>query len=606
MRPLLLVTILLCQLASAPLRAQTFVLKTAEAGLSSAVRSNGVAVADYDLDGDLDVYFVGAYRYDPEDSTTWNRLFRNNGDGTFSDVTVEAGLRSTVVGPVIGTMGNNFGASWGDYDNDGDPDLFLANLGPDELYRNEGDGTFVNVTEQVGVAGDSADHNSSAVWWDYDLDGDLDLYVSAWIGTNRMYENIGDTFVDVTQTTTLGDTGWTWTSVPIDANNDGLPDLYVVNDFGANRLYQNLGNKTFRETTVAVALEDSGNGMGVAVGDYDNNGFFDIYVTNIGQLYPPTPNPLFTNTGDGYFVNKSLEMGVDDAGWAWGTEFFDCDHDGDEDLYVANGYFLDPGRNYLFVNMANPGGIYFLDRSAESGTNGRADARGLVVFDYDEDGDLDLLVANVRESPYLYENQSAVGNWLKVALEGTTANRNAFGAVVRVTAGSRTFHRHYDGVDFLGQSIQPLHFGLANAQVVDKVVVEWPGGGVDSVSQVAVNQTIQIIEGQGLVTGVPEPSRPSRMMIQRTFRLLGNFPNPFNGSTVIEFELPRAGSVQVVISTLLGERVRAIRKVFTSGGTYRIFWDGRDERGDPVSSGLYVYSVWFGDVRRSGRMVYLK
>lgn len=592
--------------------AQSFSLVTNEAGLSSATHTNGVAVADYDLDGNLDIYFVAHQQYDVNDPTTWNRLFRNNGDGTFSDVTAQAGVISRLSGQRGSPMGFKFGAAWGDYDNDGDPDLYLTNFGPNELFQNQGDGTFREVAQQAGVQGNSTDIHSSAVWWDYDRDGDLDLYVSAWGGastdyhftTNIMYENLGDgTFQDVTQATALGDTGRTWTALPIDANNDGWLDLYVINDFGANRFYLNLGNKTFREETRAFALEDSGNGMGVTVGDYDNNGFFDIYLTNIGDLVPPTPNALFHNTGEGYFLNRSTQLGVDNAGWAWGTEFFDCDNDGDLDLYVVNGFKLEPGRNFFFLNLLNQGNLTFLNRSQETRTDGEAEARGLVVFDYDNDGDLDMAVANFKAPAYLYKNVGQNQNWLKIKLIGTQSNRDAFGAIVRVTADGKTYHRYNDGVEFLGQSIQPVHVGLGQAQRVEEIRVEWPSGLVETVHDLAVNQTVVIKEGVGLVTSVEVASQKS---IPDHFRLFGNYPNPFNGSTLIQFEIPRGGEVELLIANLLGQTIRKVTKYYSTAGKYQITWDGKDLTGKAVSSGMYFYQLRFGNREAKGRMVYLK
>lgn len=590
-----------CCLLPAALLAQSFELVTDQSGLSLPIRANGVAVADYDLDGDLDVYFVAISQYDEADLTTWNRLYSNNGDGTFSDVTLEAGVLSTLNGHPWSAMGNKFGAAWGDFNNDGYPDLFLTNVGPDELYRNNGDGTFTDVTVAAGVAGDDTSHNSSALWWDYDLDGDLDLYVSAWIGPNRMFENRGDeTFIDVTAASALGDDGRTWTSLPIDANNDGLLDLYVVNDFGANKFYLSLGNKTFREATAQFGLEDEGHGMGVALGDYDNNGFFDIYLTNIQGLNPPTPNPLFSNTGQGTFVNMSSAAGVEEAGWAWGTEFFDCDHDGDEDLYVVNGFMIEPGENSFFVNG---GSGNYLNRSTESGADGSAEARGLVVFDYDGDGDLDMLVANFREAPSLYRNVTAKQNWLQVELEGAVSNRNAFGAIVRVTANGKTYHRSNNGVDFLGQSILPLHFGLGNAQVAEEVVVTWPTGENQIFQNLWVNRTIRIKEGEGIITSVTPPTVE---LTPDSFQLLGNFPNPFNASTVVEFALPDPGSVDLRIYNLLGQELFSVRLNGLDAGSHRFRWNGTDRNGNPLGSGFYLYNIVYQDAVRTGKMLYLR
>ena len=588
------------------LAAQTFRLQTEQAGLDASFDNNGVAVADYDLDGDLDIYLVAYRQYDPDDETTWNRLYRNNGDGTFVDVTLEAGVLSRIAGFDKGGMGNKFGAAWGDYDNDGDPDLFLTNIGPELLFRNDGDGTFTDVTDLAGVAGQPEDESasSSALWWDYDIDGDLDLYVSAWAGAgspkiseNRMYENQGDgTFADVSAASGLADGGRTWTSIPLDADNDGLIDLYVVNDYGPNKFYVNQGDKTFLEATAAFGLDDEGHGMGVTVGDFNNDGFFDIYLTNIAEFYP---NPLFVNDGQGYFTEQAKAFGLDDAGWAWGTEFFDCDNDGDLDLYVANGFMIDPGNNFFFTNhLADRNLLSFEDTSAASGTDGGAEARGLAVFDYDNDGDLDLLGANWDAPPSLYHNQSSTQNWLKVRLEGTTSNRNALGAVVRVTMGDQALYRQNDGVDFLGQSLQPLHFGLGRAQTAEAVHVRWPNGTGETFYDIPANQTLIIKEGQGIATATEDiPTFPEDAA------LLGAFPNPFSHATAIDFSVPRAGTVTVTVYNLLGQAVFSTRETYPTPGRHRFTLDAAAHL---AASGTYLYRLTFENTVLSGSFVHLK
>jgi len=592
--------------------AQSFALKTNAAGFSVVEKTNGVAVADYDLDGDLDVYFVARQQFADADPGTWNRFFRNEGNGNFSDITLESGIVTppSVIEPNM--MGSKFGAAWGDYNNDGLPDIYLTNLGINRLYRNQGDGTFTDVTAATGVSGNGVSSYSSALWWDYDIDGDLDLYVSAWQGQNIMYENNGDgTFLNVTDASGLGDTKATWTSTLIDANNDGLMDLYVINDFRArNKLYINLGNKQFQEDALAFGLHDNGDGMGVDVADYNNDGFFDIYVTNITNVafYEET-NPLFTNTGAGGFVNLADQMEVAEAGWGWGTEFFDCDHDGDLDLYVVNGFDFNGGEadtsNFFFDNAADFDSLYFVDKSLQTGSGGGADARGLAVFDYDNDGDLDLLVSNVKQKPYLYENQTATQNWLKIQLEGTVSNRSAIGAIVKVVANGQSFHEQHDGVNFLGQSLQPLHFGLGDAQIAEEIVIRWPSGGEERVFNVAVNRSIRIRENSGIVTGIGDPETLGSAPPE-TFRLIGNFPNPFNGETHIAFNIPRPGEMNLIISDVLGKEIRNIHQQFSTAGENEIKWDGTDNRGIPASSGIYLYQLIFEGVQQSGKMLYAR
>ena len=585
--------IMLTGLFATDLAAQQFRMMTEDAGLTSVEKANGVAVADYDGDGDLDVYFVAYPQYDPAQEDTWNRLFRNNGDGTFADVTAEAGVESRLMGMPRGQMGNKFGAAWGDYDNDGDADLFLSQIGPDILYQNQGDGTFIDVAARANVAGIyNTNHDTSALWWDYDGDSDLDLYVSAWVGPNRLYENQGDgTFADVTATAGLGDTGQTWTSIPLDANRDGLLDLYVVNDFGANRFYRNEGAGVFADVTATYGLGDEGHGMGVTVGDFNNDGLFDIYLTNDSDYFL---NPLYVGTTDDHFYNDAQAMGVSDADWAWGTEFFDYDHDGDADLYVVNGFPTDPGTNVLFANMlTEQGQAVFENRSAASGTNGALDARGLAVFDYDGDGRLDLLVANWNGPPYLYRNETDVEGWLMIDLVGTTSNRNAFGATVSVTAGGRTLYRHHDGADFLGQSIKPLHVGLGAAEVVERIVVRWPSGIEEVVEGIAVNQRIRIVEGQGIATAteaLPE--------VAHGVALLGNAPNPFRAATTVSFQLSEAGEVEVAVFDVLGRRVRTLADSFLSAGTHRVSFEASG-----LPAGLYVVRLRAGGAVETQRVV---
>lgn len=551
---------------NADVTAQGFIQKTAEVGFSAAGNANGVAVADYDLDGDLDVYFVNWNLHDPSKPSTWSRLYRNNGDGTFTDRSTAPGAptaASVTGGPPRG-MGNKLGAAWGDYDNDGDPDLFLTNVGPEILYRNDG-GSFTDVTAEAGVAGpDDAVESSSPAWFDYDNDGDLDIYVSTWNGRNRMYENDGDgTFTDVTAATGLDNSGpnagSTWSSLPFDVSGDGLTDLYLVNDYGRNRIMVNQGDGTFADETAARGLEDTGNGMGVTLGDFDNDGTFDIYLTNIYFGPQIQWNPLFRNDGTGRFTDVSKQLEVENADWAWGTVFFDCDHDGDLDLYVANGFITQPAfHNRFFQNLLiETGTASFSNISAQSGTDGSGEARSAIAFDFDGDGDLDILVANARpgkdtnepNQPYLYENVSATQNWLQIDLEGAVSNRSGFGAVLRITSSNGTVYRHNDGVGYLGQNDAPVHVGIGPAASVDEIQVSWPSGLVESFSDIAVNQKITLIEGQGIVVDVDSEA----WLEANGPRIVSTFPNPFSHRLSIEMAIPEAGRYLIDVVNVLGQ-----------------------------------------------------
>ncbi len=595
--------------------AQSFALRTEEAGFGQnrISATNGVAVADYDRDGDLDVYFVAYAAYDPNDATTWNRLFRNRGDGTFliESRTPELAGRGEAV--AFSPMGYKLGAAWGDYNNDGWPDLFLTNLGPDQLFHNNGDGTFTEVTEAAGVAGTATHLSSSGLWFDYDRDGDLDLYVSIeedYASTdrdlrNRLYQNQGDgTFTDVSAVSGTADAGKTWTTVSFDINNDGLLDLYLANDFGPNAIYLNNGDGTFQNVTGIQTgpgeIGDPGNGMGLAVADCDGNGFLDIYLTNITEAGPNWPqfNPLFLNTGAAAFINGATDTGTHQAGWGWGTEFFDADHDGDQDLFVVTGNFQPDFENVFFRNRSDEGTFIFDNIAAALGMNDLPAARGLALFDYDNDGDQDVLISNVSEPPVLYENTRTQGHWLKVKLEGTASNHDAFGTTVEVFAGGTSYKRYHHGAQFLGQNLVPVHVGLADAAEVERVVVTWPNGVVEEIGAVEVNQTLTLREGEGLVDGTPTATDHAPA-VPEAVRLESSYPNPFRDRVHLRVETTTPGTLELHVFNALGQTARVVQQV-TGAGLHTFTWDATDDAGQPLASGLYFYKVKLDGMWSSG------
>lgn len=622
----LLMSVMFLLDALKPSFAQQFVRRTQEAGFAAVPRSNGAALADYDRDGDLDVYFVNPGIYQANDPSTWNRLFANHGNGTFLDVTAQAGVAgrnaNTTQNPT--GMGNKMGAAWGDYDNDGWPDLFLTHYGPIQLFNNNGNGTFTDVTAQSGITTRRNQLSSSALWFDYDNDGDLDLYISIYgeffstsaDRSNKLYENSGNgEFVDVSSASGAADKGITWTTVALDANHDGHLDLYLANDFGPNKFYLNNGDKTFQEKTADFGLEDPYHGMGLAVTDCDGNGYFDIYLTNITEAgFEQEINPLFLNTGQGLFYNYSVPAGVSQAGWGWGAAFFDCENDGDEDLFVATGNFTPEFPNEFFHNESEKGDFRFANVAHEAGVADSTVARGAAVFDYDNDGDLDLLISNFFEPPFLYENTATTGNWLRVKLEGTESNRDALGTEVEVWANGKSYKKYHHGAHFLTQSISPVHFGLRDAQSVERILVTWPSGFMEEFGAAAVNQTLTLKEKSGVVAVA---SGPDQIAINETtsrarpsgLRLLGNYPNPFNGATQIRFEIHAPGMVELTIMNAQGKIIRELRESYSYIGEKIIHWNGVDHDDNPVSSGIYFYRLTSSNGKRStevGKMLYLK
>ena len=297
----------------------------ASAGVDDAGTGEGAAWGDYDGDGDQDLYVVNY--------GSANKLYRNNGNGTFTEVGVSAGVADT---------GNGNGAAWGDYDNDGDLDLYLTNNGTNRLYRNNGNGTFTEVGAAAGVA--NVGYGIGTAWGDYDNDGDLDLYVVNYGSANLLYRNNGNgTFTEVGVAASVNNAGTGYAAAWGDYDNDGDLDLYLANNGTANRLYRNNGNGTFTEVGAAAGVADAGSGFGVAWGDYDNDGRLDLYLTNFGQ-----PNRLYRNNGNGTFTEVGAAAGVDDGGNGVGTAWGDYDGDGDLDLYMVN-----QGTNRLYRNNGN-------------------------------------------------------------------------------------------------------------------------------------------------------------------------------------------------------------------------------------------------------------
>ncbi len=508
---------------------------------------SGVGLIDYDNDGWLDIYLVNgstAGALAGKQAAPHAALFHNNHDGTFTDVAAKAGVTNDRWG---------FGVAVGDYDNDGWPDLYVTNFGKNRLYHNNHNGTFTDVAVKAGVA--LGNWSTGATWGDYDGDGKLDLFVPGYVHydmaaqpepggsavsysfcqfrgekvmcgphglpgePDHLFHNNGDgTFTDVSVKAGVADKAGYYglSSVFVDVNNDGKPDLLVANDSTPNYLYLNKGDGTFEDVSYpsGYALNKDGRetaSMGIAVGDYQNNGLLDVYHTTFSDDY----KPLYRNDGDANFTDVSYEENIAEMTvpfLGWGTAFIDYDNDGWKDLLSVNGHVYKNAdkfawgttwaqRPLLFRNLQ---GKKFAPVAAVEGS-GLAEvmsSRGMAVGDLFNDGRMDAVVNNMDASPALLRNVAEESNhWIALRLVGSGKSpRDAIGATVYVTAnGMRQREDVYSGGSYASSSDQRPHFGIGAATKVDKVEIHWPDGVKEEVAPVGVDQFFTVVEGKGIV-----------------------------------------------------------------------------------------------------------
>jgi enediyne biosynthesis protein E4 len=507
-------------------------------------KGSGLAFFDYDHDGWLDIYLTNGDRLDahwPSGKAPTSQLYKNNRDGTFTDVTEKSRL---------GRTGWQTGVCVGDYNNDGWDDLFCCFWGHNILFRNNGDGTFTDVTHQAGLDQAMVRWGAGCSFLDYDRDSHLDLFVCNYIkldpstippatdttycqwkgvpimcgprglpgDTNILYHNNGDgTFTDVSEKSGILKPGprYSITAVSYDFDNDGWPDIYVAVDSEPSILFKNNHDGTFTDVAVMAgcAYSDNGHeqaGMGVGVADYDCDGWFDIFKTNFAD---DTCN-LYHNNGDGTFsdVTFASGVGVNNRYVAWGCGFIDYDNDGWPDIIQINGHVYPEIDTYNFgQTFKNPRLVYrnlgngrFKDVSTEMGPgiSEHFSSRGAAFGDYNNDGGVDVLILNMNDLPSLLRNEGGnQQNWIKIKLVGTKCNRTAIGARVRVLTGKHVqMDEVHSGDSVMSQSDLRLHFGLGKVGTVDTIEVKWPTTQkIERFTQVKANQIITIREGDGIV-----------------------------------------------------------------------------------------------------------
>jgi hypothetical protein len=507
----------------------------------------GVAFYDYDNDGWLDIFLVNGWRIEgfPKGDEPVCHLFKNNRDETFTDVTVRAGL---------GRSGWGQGVCIGDYDNDGYEDLFISYYGQNALYHNNGNGTFTDVTKRAGLTQKTTRWNSGCAFVDYDRDGHLDLFVANYIdldlktapvpesgpclykgimvacgppglngGKDILYHNNGDgTFTDASDSSGITQTASTYGLgvLTADFDDDGWPDIYVANDSTASALFHNLKSGKFEDVAIAAgaALSPDGKpqaGMGVAAGDYDHDGNLDIMKTN----FAGDTHSLYRNLGNNSFDDKTFEsgLGVNTKYLGWGCGFLDMDNDGWLDILVCNGHVYPEvvqlrteaayaQRKLLYRNLRN-GRFEDVSMQAGPGISTPAPARGCAFGDFDNDGDIDVVVNCVNEFPQLLRCDSNTGNhWIKIRTIGTKSNRSGIGARIKCVARFPGVGQPVQQVDevrsggsYFSQNDLRVHFGLGKATKVDLLQIRWPSGHTDELKNIDVDRVIYVKEGQGIV-----------------------------------------------------------------------------------------------------------
>jgi hypothetical protein len=495
---------------------------------------SGCAFLDYDHDGWQDIILINGMDWPGHKGRrTTLRLYRNNRNGTFTDVTRRAGLDVEMYG---------MGVAVGDFDNDGFPDLFISCVGQSRLFHNTGKGTFVDVTDRSGL-GNRNGFSTSALWFDYDRDGHLDLFVCNYVrwspeqdvfcsldgkqksyctpeayrgATSWLFHNRGDgTFEDVTAKSGIFDSSSKSLGVAmLDHDLDGWTDLFVANDTQPNKLYQNMHDGTFQDVALkaGVAFSEDGKaraGMGVDVADYDNSGIPGLVVTNFDNEMLG----FYRGTKGGIYIDQAPRSNIgrlSQRSLGFGCFFFDADLDGLLDLLVVNGHIDDTVRNrrtdtsyeqppHLFLNRARAG---FHDVASDVGADFARPkvGRGASFGDFDNDGDLDILITTNHGPAHLYRNDQLAGNRsIRVRLVGTKSNRDGIGAVVRLYSGGQSSSRMVkSGSSYLSQSELPLTFGMEKRDTAERLVIHWPSGGTEEFKNLRAGRRYECVEGTGI------------------------------------------------------------------------------------------------------------
>lgn len=560
----------------------------------------GAAWLDFDQDDDLDLYVtqgIGA-----------NRLFQNQGNGNFVDVAAQLGVDDA--------SRQGGGVAVADFNNDGWPDLYLANSDGDVLFKNEGGSGFTDITPGSGLETSADARGMGAAWGDYNNDGYLDLYVAnhmhlaglAGQRSDHLYLNNGDeTFTDVSSL--LGEhklNGYSFVGTWTDYDNDGDQDLFLINDCEfaqftpTNLLFRNDGGADpaswqFTDVSEEVGAAQCEAAMGIAVSDYNRDGWLDYYFTNWGRTY------LLENQEGQAFSDVTAAAGIlFDNTWTWGANFFDYDLDGWQDLYIAAGTLLltkpssnDPQPNTLFRNHGSSG--TFENLTIGSGLDNIGRSRTSIFGDYDNDGDPDMYLVNCGESGHLYRNENGNSNhYLVVELQGTVSNRDGIGAHVRVRMadGSYQLFETRSGSSLGGGDDRAAYFGMGDQDHIEELIIRWPSGIVQRLTDVTVDQRLKVVEPAEATGRDEENAVPEAVQIDV-------YPNPVTETAQLEFSVPTAGHVEIGLYNLLGQRVKTLyQNVVQPTTLHRV-----NVEMDGLVSGSYIYRMQYQGQMVQGMLV---
>jgi hypothetical protein len=582
---------------SGSINAQTFTNVTSQLGVNAVYRDSvyipggGVAFGDYNNDSYPDMVIASYNKF---------KVYKNNGDGTFADVTAASGINFTGLSLKA--------AVFGDYNNDGWRDIYLTSwYSQNRLYKNNGDETFTDVTAQAGVGVPFTYQSTCAAWGDYNKDGYIDLYVGNYgniegLGDqpNILFKNNGNgTFSDVTSQANVADSfGKKPLGITIfDYDDDGWQDIYINMDKEQrSTMFHNNGNGTFTDVSVSSGTNCHLDAMGTSIADYNHDGWLDIYVSN-----GPPGNILFKNNGNGTFTDVTLQTGTSVNKECWGNNFIDYNNDGWLDIFATAAHGIDR----CDVLLKNNGNNTFTNLGFNIGVKDSAFSFGTAKSDFNNDGYPDFCVTITDSNAHFYKNSGGSNNWIKVKCTGVISNRDAIGTIVTAYY-SGTMNRQVilGGNSYLSEDDVVLIFGIGTASNVDSLTFKWTNGLVEKAYNLNVNTFFQAVEGSGIIGIMPISAE-----VPKSFSLEQNYPNPFNPATKIKFAIPllrgvsegRGVLVRLTIYDLLGKEISVPVNEQLISGIYEIEWNASN-----LTSGVYFYRLTAGGFSEVKKMILLK